>query len=131
MNKKPKPMPLAMIICDTVIEDKLTNKKTLVGIFNTVNSPKVPSVHPGLNVFLSLTEGIGEYDCNLRCVNAANSKTIVDLGGKIGFQNIKEIIELNFELQGILFPDFGEYRFEFFCNNEPLISRRFMVLERK
>lgn len=129
MNSKPEPIVLGMIICDTVIEDKITNKKTLIGLFNRINSPKVPCIHPCVNVFLSLTEGIGEYECKLRCVDVTTDKTTLELGGKINFQGIKEIIELNFELRGVVFPNFGEYRFEFLCNSDPLISRRFLVSE--
>lgn len=131
MNKKPKPIVLAMVICDTVIEDRLTNKKTLIGTFNRIIISKIPCIHPCLNVFLALTEGIGEYDGQLRCINVEEDKSILDLGGKINFRDIKEIIEFNFELRGIVFPQFGEYRFEFFCNNEPLCSRRFIVSEGK
>jgi hypothetical protein len=129
VNNKPMPIALAMIICDTVIEDKLTNKKTLIGVFNRVNSPKAPCIHPCVNVFLSLTEGIGEYDCTLKCIEVSTEKSILDLKGKINFTDRKEIAELNFELRGIMFPNFGEYRFEFYSNNEPLISRRFLVHE--
>lgn len=129
MHNKPKPIVLGMIICDTVIEDKLTNKKTLIGLFNRINSPKTPCVHPCVNVFLCLTEGIGEYDGKLRCINVTTDKPILEIGGKINFKDIKEVIELNFELQGIMFPSFGEYRFEFFCNGDPLISRRFVISE--
>lgn len=131
MTNKPKPIALAMIICDTVIEDKLTNKKMLIGLFNRINSPKAPCIHPCVNVFLSLTEGIGEYEGKLRCIDVTTEKTTLELGGKINFQNIKEVVELNFELRGIVFPNFGEYRFEFFCSEEPLISRRFIVSESK
>ena len=131
MTNKPKPIALGMIICDTVIEDKLTNKKTLIGLFNRINSPKVPCIHPCVNVFLSLTEGIHEYEGKLRCSDVTTEKTILELGGKISFQNIKEVVELNFELRGISFPNFGEYRFEFFCNDVPVISRKFFVSELK
>lgn len=132
MAKKPSPIVLTMIICDTVIEDKLTNKKTLVGLFNRITSPKVPCVHPRMNVFLSMTEGIiGEYNGRLICINAEDNGVIFDTSGPVNFADIKEVIEFNFELCGIVFPKYGEYRFEFLCDDELLKSRRFTVTEDK
>lgn len=129
--KIPKPIPLAMIICDTVIDDATTHKKTLVGVFNAISSQRVPALHSSLNVFICLTEGRGEYNGILRCVHSGSNKSVLELNGKINFTDIKEIIELNFELKGIVFPEFGEYRFEFLCNSMPLLSRRFTVNDLK
>jgi len=55
------PMGLALVVCDTIIEDKLTGKKTLVGLFDRLQTSRLPCVHPAMTVFVSLTGGRGEY----------------------------------------------------------------------
>ncbi len=127
MAKKPKPIPLAMVICDTLIEDRVTGKKSLIGMFNNVNSGVIPGAHPRMNIFLIMTEGIGDYDGVLRCVSDEELAPIMEMKGPIAFKDPHQIVELNFELRNIRFPKYGEYRFEFLCNNELLISRKFKV----
>ena len=127
MANKPIPLPLAMVICDTVIEDKKTGKKSLIGIFNNINVKKVPCVHPGLNVFISLTEGNGDYIAKLKCIYADKDEAIVELKGSIKFVNPHQITEFNFEISGLKLPEYGNYRFEFFCNEQLVISRKFKL----
>ncbi|OGW83960.1 MAG: hypothetical protein A3C47_00235 [Omnitrophica bacterium RIFCSPHIGHO2_02_FULL_51_18] len=131
MSNKPNLIPLAMIICDTVIDDKKTNKKSLIGLFDNINSLKLPCVHPRLNVFIVLTEGNGEYDCALKCIKEDTNKALVELQGKIHCLNPQQKIELNFEMVGLRFTDYGNYRFDFYCNENLLVSRKFLIKETK
>ena len=67
--EKSSPIGLAIVICDQIIEDKLTHKKSLIGIFNQIATPTFPCRHPRMAVFVSLTEGRGAYDVRLRMVH--------------------------------------------------------------
>lgn len=124
---KPKPTPLAMIICDTVIEDRLTGKKSLIGIFNNISVQKFPCQHPTLNVFFALTEGIGEYKGCLRCVKLDTNEAIMNLNGPLPFPNRLATVEFNFELKNVVFPSEGQYIFELLCDEQLVISRKFIV----
>ena len=59
------------------------------------------------------------------------SNEILRLSGIMKFENPLAIVETNFSLRGASFPDAGIYRFEFSCNDIPIISRKFQVIERK
>ena len=128
---KAKLIPLSMVRCDTVIEDKRTGKKSLVGLFNNITVAKAPCTHPRLNVFISLTEGNGDYVGRLRCIKEGDEQEIFAMEGQVRFSNPRQILEYNFEIIGMAFPDFGNYRFEFLCNNELVIARKFMVSEQR
>ena len=84
-NKKPEPLALSFIICDTVLEDKVTNKKSIIGIFNCINSKVFPIKHPSLNVFVSLTGGHGEYQGSLICIKDDENKKILQIEGPLKF----------------------------------------------
>lgn len=130
-TEKPPPFKvLAFIICDTVIDDKITNKKSLIGLFNSINTKTFPCVHPIIHTFLILTEGHGEYECSLSCVKDDGSKQVLRLSGPLKFNTPLDVIEVNFEIRGVVFPEAGMYRFEFQCNDIPVISRKFQVAER-
>lgn len=127
----PSPAALAFIICDTVIEDKITNKKSLVGLFNSIEAKSFPCTHPVIHVFVSLTGGHGEYQSALACVKDDNERIkVLGLSGPIRFNNPLEVVELNFEIRGVSFPEAGIYRFQFLCNDIPIVSRKFQVVER-
>lgn len=126
---QPKIIPLAMIICDTIIQDAISGKKSLIGVFSRINSKNMPLQHPRMNIFLVLTEGNGPYKCELRCLDGDNNQPIVQTHGEIEFQDPRQIVELMFDFSGIVFPDYGMYRFEFLCDGEPVISRKFEVAQ--
>ena len=133
MAEKPLPKALAFIICDSVIDDKATNKKSLIGLFNNIYANKFPATHPSLNVFLSLTEGYGDYQCSLVCKKADESLELVRIPGNIKFGNPLSVAEVKFEIRGIVIPEPGVYRFDFLCGEVSVVSRKFKVikLERK
>lgn len=125
MSNKPVPIPLVMAICDTVIEDKLTGKKSLIGLFNNINAKSVPTVHPGLNVYVALTEGNGSYEGKLRCL--VDNDRVLEIGGPLTFKHPHQIVEWNFSLRNLPLPKFGEYRLELLCDEKLVISRKFKV----
>lgn len=126
---KPNPMHLSMVICDSVIEDKLTGKKSLIGIFNNINVYTVPCVHPRLNVFIALTEGNGQYKVQMRCLKVGDERKILSIDGEVSFNEPRQIIELNFDIAGMKFPDYGDYRFEFLTEGRLVVARKFRVSE--
>jgi hypothetical protein len=126
-QNKPKPIPLAMVICDMVIEDRLTGKKSLIGIFNNVNALKFPCQHPSINVFFALTEGIGTYKGCLRCVKLDTNEVIMNINGPIPFPNRLAAVEFNFDIKNMSFPAEGQYIFELLCDDQLVISRKFIV----
>lgn len=125
--QKPTPIPLAMVICDTVIEDKKTGKKSLIGLFDSINARKAPCTHNSMSVFVALTQGIGEYSSKIRCIKSDDNKVLLEGKGKIVFKDRKHRIDFIFALNGLKFPEFGEYRFELLCDDKLIIGRHFNV----
>lgn len=130
IERLPPPKILAFVICDSVIDDRATGKKSLIGLFNNISAKVFPCVHSILHVFVGLTEGHGEYQCSLTCIKDDGSKKVLNLSGPLKFNNPLDVAEVNFEIRGIVFPEPGVYRFEFNCDDVPVISRKFQVVER-
>ncbi len=126
-KSKPIPKPLAMIICDMVMDDRKTGKKILIGTFNNIDAVNFPVMHMQLSIFLSLTNGHGRYQGCLRCVNLSSGKSIVDLKGPIAFPNPLDVVEINFVLRKMIFPVPGMYAFQLFCDDELILDRKFKV----
>ena len=126
-NSKPKPEALAMIICDTVMDDRRTNKKILVGTFNNITAKIFPAMHQEMHIFIVLIGGHGSYEGVLRCIHAKSNKPIMELPGRIEFQSPLAVIEIDFALKHLAFPEDGNYVFELCCDNEIIKARKFMV----
>jgi len=125
----PKIIPLGMMICDMVIQDVKTHKKSLIGIFSQINAAQAPICHPRISVFVALTEGNGHYPCELRCIRDDDDQLIMNARGALDFRDPTQVLELVFDLNGPVFPAFGRYRFEFLADGVGLISRKFNVVQ--
>jgi hypothetical protein len=131
MSAPPSPTGLAIVVCDQIIEDKLTNKKTLVGIFNQIAAGEFPCRHPRLGVFVSLTEGRGRSMARLRIAHEETGHVVAEINGQIEFPDIHTVVELNFDMVGLVFPQPGLYSIEFYCDDALILERRFHVIQMK
>jgi hypothetical protein len=131
MNDKPSPIGLAIVICDQIIEDKLTSKKSLIGIFNQIGAQNFPCRHPQVCVFVSLTDGRGQCGARLRIVHDESNQAVAEVDGQIQFPDVHTVVELNFNLVGLTFPDPGVYSIEFYCDDALVLERRFHVVHIK
>jgi hypothetical protein len=131
MSEQPTPVGLAIVVCDQIIEDKLTNKKSLIGIFNQIGAQSFPYRHPQLCVFVSLTEGRGQCGARLRIIHDESGQVVAEMNGSIQFPDVHAVFELNFNLVGLVFPEPGMYSIEFYGDDALILERRFTVSEIK
>ena len=119
------PMLLSAIICDRVIFDKITGMPSLINIIQNVNSPKFPVRHASLIFFCELTNGHGVTKSSVRLVDVQNDeKVLFEQHGNVEFKDVKQVVSLAVNLQGIVFQTPGEYRFQLFANDNLLGERR-------
>ncbi|RMG12536.1 MAG: hypothetical protein D6731_13605 [Planctomycetota bacterium] len=127
-----EPLCLALVLCDTVIEDVRTRNKSLVNMFNGILSPAVPVRHDKLCAFAAFTGGRGEVPISLRlCYDKEYERDLLTLGGLVRFpaDNPHAVVDIVFEIRGFVFPRFGAYTFELSCKGRPLMTRRFAVTQ--
>src|SRR5689334_3982513 len=98
------PSGLALVVCDQIIEDKATNKKSLIGIFNNIMSPTFPCRHPSVSVFVSMTEGQGTYQVRLRIINEETGAAVTEVQGQLPFPDVNFVAELAINFVGLEFP---------------------------
>lgn len=125
-----KPNSLALVICDMVIDDRETHKKTLVGIFSDIGAGKFPFRHPELHVFVSLTDGNGAYRARLECRHRDSNERVFEVKGDIHFDNPNQVVDINFALRGIIFNKPGIHNFDFYCDDQIVGSRKFNVTQK-
>ncbi|QOJ15759.1 MAG: hypothetical protein HRU75_14420 [Planctomycetia bacterium] len=124
------PTLVSLLICDQVIDDKLSNKKSAIGMFNAVLVPQTPTTIQQMAVLASVTELTARVEMEIRLVRDADNSIIFSGRGFVEAPNPLAVVDLLFSLQGIQLPAPGQYAFEILVGGEPLGRRRFQVFVR-
>lgn len=125
---KIKPMGLAMIICDQVITEASTNKKSLIGTFNQISAANFPCVHPKFFVFVVLTGGHGKVNAELSCMDESQGDVkCFGTSGPLEFKSPTDVVELVFGLNAVHFQHPGNYRMDFSCDGAIVLQRPFTI----
>ncbi len=120
-----QPILLSAITCNRVIFDKVSGMPSVIDIVQMINAPRYPARHPQIVFFCELTNGHGTTNTQVRLVDDQDEEKIVfERGGTVRFENVKQIVTLAVNLQGIVFPRPGEYRFQLFAGGSLLGERR-------
>jgi hypothetical protein len=120
------PSCISIVICNEVIEDRRTNNKTLVSLFNGIVTPAIPCVHPRMFIMASLIDGIGDWPITLR-ITGPSDQTIVELKGTHSFGDPLSVNDLIFELHGLPLNEEGVYIADVFAGGRQIAARRFFV----
>jgi hypothetical protein len=122
-----KPSLTALLVCDIVIDDKATNKKSLIGTFTHIWTHGFPCVHHNMAVYFCLTDAEGEYDILLRLVNSETETVIAEAGLAVAIQGRLSINDFGLNIPVVQFPVPGRYEFQLYANKEFLGRKEFLV----
>mgnify|MGYP006308437821 CR=1 FL=1 len=119
------PILLSSIICERAIFDRITGMPSLINIVHEVKSPEFPARNWQLVFFSELTNGHGQTDAVIRLVYVRDGERVVfEQKGSVKFEDVRQVVTLAVNLQGIVFPEPGEYRFQLYANNTQLGERK-------
>jgi hypothetical protein len=113
----PIPTLLAFIICDTVIHDAGTQKKTIVGVFDRIQSATVPFAINSIGLYAKMTEGSGAYTIKVRMVNLKDETPVMEISANANWIAPEDPMELGMNFRGIPIKEFGTYEFQLFAND--------------
>ncbi len=132
LQKLPSPVLLSVIICDLVIIDRITDKPSIIGAFETISAPNYPARHPQLALFCQLTNGHGKAKITMRLVDVQEEdKTLFEGAVEQKFRDVREVASLTFDIGGMVFPHPGEYGFQIYAGTEFLGERRIICRQIK
>jgi hypothetical protein len=124
------PALVSLIICDQIIDDRLSNKKSAIGLFNAVLVPRVPAALSQVTVLASLTEIKQQADIELRLMRDSDNLVLFGAGQAVQAASPLATVDIVFALQGIRIEQAGPYAIELRCAGEILGRRRFQVFDR-
>ncbi len=113
----PPPFVVAVIICDTVIVDKATEKKTLVGIFDRVNCPSLPWAQP-MGLYARMTDAEGRYAFKVAVLHLESNTVVGNLQTpEIEIKDRLAFMDLALNLPPVPFKAAGRYEFQIYAND--------------
>ena len=121
------PEVLAMILCDQVITDVQTNKKSLIGIFDQIETASLPCVIHELHIYLSLTDGHGRLPMAVTCDADDDGDELFRGDAEVEFSDPLQVVELQFIFPNARFPRAGEYHVQLLALGQVLLERKFLV----
>lgn len=128
--KQPQPVVKAFLICDQVLHDAQTGKKSIIGVFHELRAQRFPATHPVLWIYANLTDARGRYRFEIRLVDV-NRNNVLGRGNPppIDISDPLQTTELSAQLRGVTLPAAGTYEFQLWANDELVATKSFRGIE--
>jgi hypothetical protein len=128
LGEIPPPFALALGVCDLLYRDRGTGKRFILGCFSVVHAIEFPAIHPGMGIYLDLTNGRGKVNIRVQIIDADEEREpIFVTEAEVDFADPRVVQETDIMIGGLSFPEPGEYRVQVFASNRFVIERRLLV----
>jgi hypothetical protein len=121
------PTLIALVLCDTVIEDARTGKKSLIGIFQNIFVRSLPVRHSSMYIWASLSGGRGKQKFTVRIVDPKGQRLLI-LTGEADLKDPLGIMDMVFHLDGFPITAMGEYHIDILFGDRPVAHCPFNVV---
>ncbi len=130
MPDSPNPSIQAFLVCDSVIEDSLTKKKSLIGIFTHLQAVTFPFQHHQVGLYFCLTDAEGTYHLEIDLVYVNTDQLVCRASlPDIAIQDRLQIADFGINLPALLFPAPGRYEFRLRMNSRVIAQKDFHVIQ--
>lgn len=130
MTDSPTPSIQAFLVCDTVIEDSLTKKKSLIGIFTHLQAATFPFQHHQLGLYFCLTDAEGTYHLEIDLVYVNTDQLVCRASlPDIAIHDRLQIADFGINIPALLFPAPGRYEFRLRMNSRVIAQKDFHVIQ--
>ena len=114
----PTPVLIAFLVCDQIIEDAPTGKKTIVGVFDRITSANFPASHAPSSLYVKLIDCEGDYEVKIEFAQVSNQAVLLEMAGTSNSKSRHEYAEFVLPCPPLPLPDPGEYEFRLWMDNK-------------
>jgi hypothetical protein len=126
----PPPVALSLVACERVIVDALTGQYNLIGVVSNVQGQQFPYQLGQLCLYAELTNGHGPTKLRLRIIDAGEEEEpVLEAELEISMDHPLSVKQVVFGANGLIFPEKGEYRVQFFAGDHLMTERRITLLQ--
>ena len=107
-----KPSVQAFLVCDQVIEDSATKKKSLIGLFTHLQAVSFPFQHSQMGLYFCLTDAEGTYHFDIDLTYLNNEQLVCRAAlPNIAIGDRLQISDFGINIPSLIFPTPGRYEF--------------------
>ncbi|HOD36418.1 MAG TPA: hypothetical protein PLR20_14540 [Syntrophales bacterium] len=121
-----KPKVIFLLCSDEVIIDK-SNKLSIIGIFNIINSQKFPAAHPKFSIVTRWSGGEGVFKIRTRLLDSEKKEVSVSPEHELNFQSVDRNHDEIVTLVGFVFEKAGTYTIEAILNDETIFTQQLIL----
>jgi len=119
---------LAIIICESVVEDHRTHNKCILNAYNRITSASYPARQDRLTVFISLTDGRDDQPFKVQFIGP-DGDIVTEAGGQVRFPDPLAVVDLVLDLRGFPIAMAGNYEVRALVCDTIVGQRRFSAVE--
>ena len=130
MSDIPTPTVQAFLVCDQVIEDSFTKKKSLIGIFTHLQTAAFPFQHQQMGLYFCLTDAEGLYHFDIELIYL-NSEQLICRAAlpNIEISDRLQISDFGINIPLLIFPAPGRYEFRLRMDGHLIAQKDFHVMQ--
>jgi hypothetical protein len=121
------PVVKSFLIADTVIQDRLSGKWSIIGVFDRIMTGAFPVFHP-LALYLKLGDTEGRYKIKVELRDANDRQVALIEGNQIDVKAPIQTVELGLRMPPIPLEKAGKYQFQLHVNHEFVASAPLEVM---
>lgn len=112
------PVIKSFLIADQVLQDRLTGKWSVIGIFDRVLAPKYPVMHPTVAIYLKLGDAQGRYRMRVEFRDADDRRVGAFEGVELDVTERTGDVEVGLPTHMLPVEKPGRYQFQLYINDE-------------
>ena len=130
MSDVAKPSVQAFLVCDQVIEDSVTKKKSLIGLFTHLQAVSFSFQHSQMGLYFCLTDAEGTYyfDIDLNYLNNEQLVCRTTLPN-IAIGERLQISDFGINIPSLVFPAPGRYEFRLRMEGHLIAQKDFSMMQ--
>ncbi len=124
----PRPEVKAFLVCDQILHDAQSNKKSLIGVFHDLGATRFPAVHPSLWLYANLTDARGRYAFEFRFVDVTRNAVLGSgTPPPLDIPDPLRTTEFSAQLRNVAIPAPGTYEFHLLANGQLIATKAIRV----
>ena len=112
------PVLTAFLVCDQIIEDAGTGKKTIVGVFENIAVSKTPTTHSPSSLYVKLIDCEGDYEVKIEFAQVSTQAVLLEMAGNSSSISRHRYTEFVLPCPPLPLPAPGEYEFRLWMDNK-------------
>ena len=108
----------ALIIADTVLQEKQSNKWSVIGVFDRVAAAVFPTARPSLGIYVKLADVVGKHKVTLEFRDAQDRMLNRIEGLEIAASEKATTLDFGLQTFNLPIPAPGKYHFVLYIDGE-------------